>query len=200
MTRKLLVFTKAPVAGEVKTRLIPALGKEGAATLQRKLLHRTLKITTSCNIPVELWCSPGKDHPAFDRYRPHYDVTWKNQCGSNLGERMSHALIETLNSADAAILIGSDCPVLREDHLHSAFKKLDQGNDVVLGPAHDGGYVLIGLKRPAPALFENILWGSAQVLSATRKKIDELKLNLSELPTMHDLDRPSDLKFFPDLI
>lgn len=200
MTHKLLVFTKAPVAGEVKTRLIPALGTEGAAALQRQLLHQTLQMTTSSGLSTELWCSPAKNHPAFDEYRHRYDLGWKNQHGSDLGERMSQAFSETLCSVDAAVLIGSDCPELQKNYLHSAFEKLTQGDDVVLGPAQDGGYVLIGLKQPLQALFKNILWGSDQVLSDTREKIRELKLSWSELPTMHDLDRPSDLKLFSDLI
>lgn len=200
MTQKVLVFAKAPVAGQVKTRLIPALGAKGAAAIQRRLLHRTLQMTSSSGIPTVLWCSPAKNHPAFDEYHQRYNVTWKNQYGSDLGERMSHALSETLCSVDAAVLIGSDCPELHKNYLHKAFEKLDQGDDVVLGPAQDGGYILIGLKRPLPALFKNILWGSKQVLSDTRIKIRELKLSWSELPTLHDLDRPSDLKLFPGLI
>ncbi|HID82888.1 MAG TPA: glycosyltransferase [Chromatiales bacterium] len=200
MRQKILVFAKAPVAGQVKTRLILALGAEGAAALQRRLLHRTLQLTTSSRLSTELWCSPTKNHPAFNEFHQHYNVEWENQHGSNLGERMSHAFSKTLCSVDAAILIGNDCPELRKNHLQSAFEKLDQGNDVVLGPARDGGYVLIGLKQSLPGLFKNIPWGSAQVLSATREKIRESKLNWSELPTTHDLDRPSDLELFPELL
>lgn len=200
MNHKVLVFAKAPVAGEVKTRLIPALGAKGAAALQRQLLHRTLQMTISSSIQTELWCAPAKNHPAFDEYHERYNLAWENQRGSDLGERMSHAFSETLRSVDAAVLIGSDCPELRKNYLHSAFEKLDQGDDVVLGPARDGGYVLIGLKQSLPALFKNILWGSEQVLSDTREKIRALKLSWSELPTLHDLDRPSDLKLFPGLI
>lgn len=200
MNQKLLVFAKAPVAGQVKTRLIPALGEKGAAAIQCQLLHQTLQTAMASDIPSELWCSPNKDHSALDEYRQPYDVVWKNQRGSDLGERMSHAFSETLCSVEAAVLIGTDCPELQEDYLHNALEKLGQDNDVVLGPARDGGYVLIGLKQALPSLFENIPWGTGNVLSATRERIHQLKLKWSELPPMHDLDRPSDLKLFPDLL
>ncbi len=104
-----------------------------------------------------------------------------------------------MRTGSAAILIGTDCPDLQPDYLCKARDKLDQGADVVLGPAHDGGYVLIALRRLRPFLFEDIPWGSSEVLAATREKMRQSGLRWSELPVLHDLDRPEDLELYPDL-
>ena len=191
---RLLVFAKAPVPGQVKTRLITALGEAEAARLHERLVCRTLEVAVGGQFaPVSLWCSPTPDHPFFQNCRLRYGVTLCCQQGNDLGERMAHAFEETLKESAMAVLIGTDCPSLSAKDLKTAFEALCHGSDAVLGPAEDGGYVLIGLRRPAPELFGDLPWGSGQVLSETRARLHALNLSFHELPRRWDVDRPEDL-------
>ena len=199
MNGKIIIFSKAPAPGEVKTRLVPSLGEEGAAEVQRLLLHHTLTTAMDTCAVCELWCAPNASHPAFDPFREQYAVEFHDQRGADLGERMSNAFTETLQSADAAILIGADCPNIYPTYLRAALTTLVNGSDAVVGPANDGGYVLIGLKQPTPELFTDMPWGSDQVLEKTREKIRQLGMGWRELPPMNDLDTPDDLNLFPGL-
>ncbi len=191
---RLLVFAKAPVPGEVKTRLIPALGAQGAAALHARLTRHTVVMALAANIaPVELWCSPDDQHPFF-RELP---VPRRIQCGTDLGERMGNALCTVLTQAHCAILIGTDCPALTGNYLREAVERLAQGEDAVLGPAEDGGYVLIGLRRCDARLFEGIAWGTAGVLAATRARLAKCGFRWHELSTLWDVDRIKDLVKLP---
>lgn len=189
-----LVFAKAPIPGAVKTRLIPVLGAAAAARLHERLLENTLAVATDAALaPVELWCSPTSTHPVFEEHRRTLDISLRDQQGADLGERMSFAISQSLRTRQIALLIGTDCPDLSPDYLHSAYGALRSGHDVVVGPAEDGGYVLIGLRRPAPELFSRIEWGRDSVLEQTRKRLAGLHLRWHELPTRWDVDRPADL-------
>lgn len=199
MNGKIIIFSRAPVSGEAKTRLIPALGAQGAAALQAMLLHLTLETALETCAPCELWCAPSAGHPALEPFRQQYAVEFRTQQGADLGERMTYAFAQTLQSADAALLIGADCPNIYPTYLRAAMTTLAGGSDVVLGPANDGGYILIGLKKPAPELFAGIPWGGERVLDMTREKLRQLKLKWRELPPMNDLDTPADLALFPHL-
>ena len=199
MNGKILIFSKAPVPGEVKTRLIPTLGEQGAAAVQWQLLHHALTTAMDTCAACELWCAPDASHPAFDPFREQYAVEFYDQRGADLGERMSNAFSQTLQFADAAILIGSDCPGIYATYLRAALTTLANGCDAVIGPATDGGYVLIGMKRPTPELFTDMPWGSDQVLEMTRERLQQLDMTWRELPPMHDLDTPDDLNLFPCL-
>jgi glycosyltransferase A (GT-A) superfamily protein (DUF2064 family) len=108
------------------------------------------------------------------------------------------AFADTLQNADSAVLIGSDCPEYDPPYLDAAFQALEK-NDAVLGPAADGGYVLIGLKKADPRLFRGVPWGTDKVLTATRRKLRHLRWSLEELPTKYDVDEPRDLLRFPYL-
>jgi rSAM/selenodomain-associated transferase 1 len=188
---RILVFAKAPVPGEVKTRLVPALGAQAAAELHERLVRRTLRTATSSRVaPVEAWCSPDDTHPFFRTL----SLPRRVQCGRDLGERMAHAFHVTLADSRFAILIGTDCPALTGDHLREAAEHLAQDKDAVLGPAEDGGYVLLGLRRDEPRLFDGVAWGTAQVLDATRARLEGCGLRWHELPGLWDVDRPEDLK------
>lgn len=190
----LLVFAKAPIPGAVKTRLIPTLGAEAAARLQERLVHHTLSLATSAALaPVELWCAPVAEHPFFEQCHRRYDVPLRDQQGHNLGERMAYAFAETLKTRRYALLIGTDCPQLSAGDLKLSFELLANGYRAVLGPAEDGGYVLVGLQTLAPSLFTDIGWGTDQVLTQTREKLAALHLRWFELPTRWDVDRPADL-------
>ena len=191
---RLLIFAKAPVLGHVKTRLIPALGAAGAAALHEHMCHAALAQATAALLaPVQLWCHPDTRHAFFSTCHAMYDVELHEQRGADLGVRMRNAFDQALASSRYAVIIGTDCPDLSEDDLQKAFRALEDGYDAVLEPAVDGGYVLIGLSRPAPALFSAIDWGSDRVLAQTRARLADLGLHSQELPPRHDIDRPEDL-------
>lgn len=186
--------------GEVKTRLIPVLGPDKAAGLHTELLRRTLCLANKFGAySTQLWCSPSIDHAVFRQYAKAFSVSLHTQCGVDLGQRMDCAIQQSLNSAAFALLIGCDCPVLGLDDLRAASRALQHGFDCVLGPAEDGGYVLIGLRRPAPGIFANIDWGTNRVYRQTSSRLTELGINYFELPIRWDVDRPSDLKRYYDL-
>lgn len=192
---RLLVFAKAPTPGRVKTRLIRRLGPRGAAALYRGLLRRTLRTATTARLcPVQLWCAPDSQHGFFSRCRRRYGVTLHRQSDGDLGARMQRALTLVLRRHACALLIGADCPSLTEAGLRAALTALAQGQDAVVGPAEDGGYVLIGLRRPGAALFRTIPWGSGTVLAATRRRLRRAGLTWLELPLGWDVDRPADVR------
>lgn len=192
---RLLIFAKAPVPGQVKTRLIPQLGGVGAARLYRRLLYRTVAVATAAALcPVELWCAPDLRHGFFLACRHDYRLTLHRQQGRELGERMHHALSRALRRSQYAIVMGGDCPSLGRAELHTALAALAAGRQAVLGPAADGGYVLIGLRRPRGALFRGIQWGSAAVLAATRRRLRRAGLDWAELAPGWDVDRPADVR------
>lgn len=192
---RLIVFAKAPEAGKAKTRLIPALGAAGAAALHERLVTHTLTtVTTAALCPVQLWCAPDTGHPFFDHCKNNFPITLHQQQGADLGERMEHAMSHNLQQGLNSVIIGTDCPALSADDFEQTFIGLQNGNDVVIAPADDGGYVLMGLTRFSPTLFSDINWGSGEVLAATRKRIAALQWRSTELKTFQDIDRPGDLQ------
>jgi rSAM/selenodomain-associated transferase 1 len=190
-----LVFSKAPVPGAVKTRLQPMLNAAGAAELYRELLHRTLRtITSGPGWDTRLWCSPVIDHPCFQECRERYGVDLRLQSGRDVGARMYSAIADTLEHYRSVLLVGCDIPALQYADLEAGRRKLADDYDVVLGPAEDGGYYLIGMNTPRPELFTGMDWGSAAVLEATRKRLRDLRLKCHELPERWDLDTVADLE------
>lgn len=192
---RLLIFAKAPVPGRVKTRLARPLGTRGAAALYQKLLRQTLRIAHEARLcPIELWCAPDARHGFFVTCRREYGVRLRRQCGGDLGRRMNHALNQTLAAGHPAVLIGGDCASVGAVELRTAFGLLAAGHEAVLGPAADGGYVLIGLNRPGPALFRSIAWSTPTVLAATRRRLRRAGMHWAELPAGWDVDTPADLR------
>ncbi len=191
MDTRLLVFARAPVAGAAKTRLIPALGSAGAAALHRHLVEHQLRQAAG-TLTVELWCAPDTSHPFFSTLAQRHDITLHRQCGDGLGERMHHALGDALQRSDGALLIGSDLPTIDQTLLTMACRAL-QHDAVVLLPTDDGGYGLIGVRRVDDWLFEDIPWGTDQVLAATRARLQRHGVHWTELPPAWDVDRPEDL-------
>ena len=190
-----IVFAKAPVPGQVKTRLIPLLGESGAACLHERLAWHSLDRALHAGVgPVMLWCSPSTDHPFFRHCSESFQVSLHPQRGRDLGERMAQAFRETLNRADAALLMGTDSPNLTVNDLREASLCLHQNKDAVIGPAEDGGYVLIGLRRFAPELFTDISWGTHAVLEQTRDRFLNLGWEVHELSPRWDVDRPEDVE------
>lgn len=191
---RLIVFAKAPVAGKAKTRLIPALGESAAAALHSRLVtHTLMTVTIAAHCPVQLWCTPDITDLFFAQCKNNFPITLHQQKGRDLGERMAHALNHNLQQGFNSIIIGTDCPALTATDFQQAFTLLQNSHDVVLAPAADGGYVLMGLKRFSPTLFLDIHWGTDQVLAMTRKKIKELRWPAAELGVFIDIDRPEDL-------
>ena len=190
-----IVFAKAPRAGEVKTRLIPLLGADGAAALHRQLTYRTLVTATGSGLgPVELHGAPDSDDVFLKDSARRFGIALAPQRGASLGARMANAFDEGLARHARVILVGTDCPVLTPQHLIGAQAALAQGNDAVLIPAEDGGYALIGLTRCDARLFAGIEWGSNSVLAATRERLMMLGWRWHELETLWDIDRPEDYR------
>ena len=193
----LQVFSKPPSAGEVKKRLIPTLGEDGATALYQKMLERTLN--TACNsgfASVDLWCSDSS-HPAIRRLIADRPVRLQQQQGQDLGERMAYALNQALARERFAVLIGCDCPAMTTHDLRRAAGWLRSGADAVVGPARDGGYYLIALRRLLLDLFKDIAWGTDTVLEETRARLRRAGVTWHELPVYTDIDRPEDLQYLP---
>jgi uncharacterized protein len=191
----IMVFCKTPLPGQVKTRLIPPLTDEEATQLHCELTEKTLQTAKQNQLcEVCVWCSPSIDHSFFTVLTQKYSVDRHLQKGEDLGERMHHAFCQALARYSSAIIIGCDCPSLMNDDLEEALNQLKQGKSCVIAPAEDGGYVLIGLKRPQAVLFDNMPWGTDEVLELTRARLQSFNLDFHELNTQWDLDTPDDLK------
>jgi hypothetical protein len=187
------VLAKAPVPGWAKTRLIPALGARGAARLQRRLTRATLQTARDAGLgPVTLWCAPDAGHRFFRALRRSAQCPCRAQSSGDLGDRM-HTAFRMHCAQGPLLLIGTDCPVLRPSHLRQAARALIDGDDAVFYPAEDGGYVLVGLRQPQAALFADMAWSTAEVMSQTRARARSLHLRVREFETLWDVDVPQDL-------
>jgi rSAM/selenodomain-associated transferase 1 len=184
------VLAKAPMPGLAKTRLIPALGADGAAALAAKLIERTVATCSSARLgPVTLWAAPDEAHPLFAAMREKYGVALACQPDGDLGARMHAA---TVAAESPVLVVGTDCPALTTGHLQAAAEAL-RHHDVVVIPAEDGGYVLIGMQQPQPDLFREMKWSTASVMDETRRRMTSLKLSWHELAALWDIDTPRDL-------
>lgn len=196
-TCAVIVFAKAPIAGFAKTRLIPALGAERAARLAERLLGHSVQEACSAALgPIELCCAPHADHAAFARLARLYPIELGTQGDGNLGTRMQRALARALATRERALLVGSDIPAMDATYLRAAALAL-RDHDAVIGPARDGGYTLIGLRAPAPALFDGIAWSTSRVIQQTRERLGRLGLRHHELPPLADVDSAEDLAHVP---
>ena len=189
----LLQFARAPLAGRVKTRMLPHLTATQACDL-----HCDLVLWTSATLAdsglgdVELSVAGDSAHPLFEQCRELGVGTLSPQCGADLGERMYRAIRDGLQRYTKVILVGSDCPGIDRAYLAQARSALDTA-PLVLGPAQDGGYVLIGAREIHRELFAGIPWGTGCVYADTVKSIRKLGLDWAELPVLADVDRPEDL-------
>ncbi len=187
----LIIFTRYPIPGTTKTRLIPALGAEGAAALQRQLTEHTLEQVSELNANVTVYFSGGTLQQMQDWLGQ--DLHYQPQTGEGLGDRLIKA-IELSREVGylKTVVIGIDCPEITAAILEEAFSALEN-HDVVLGEATDGGYYLIGVRELNPELFQNINWGTSTVLAETLAKTRELQLNEKILQPLNDIDYPEDL-------
>jgi len=190
-----IIFARAPIPGQAKTRLIAKLGAWGAARLQARLTERALQtaIASGCG-PVELHGTPGARHPFFLKERRRFGVALRRQSGRDLGERMHCALRAALRRHRYALLIGVDAPELRAADLRRALRLLRSGCDVVIAPAEDGGYALIACRRAPRPIFERIEWGGNEVSARTVERLARLRLRWRALRTVWDVDRPEDVE------
>ena len=188
----MLVFAKAPRPGHAKTRLIPALGAEGAAALQARLIKHTLNTVRQAGFrAIELHGAPADDD--FLRFcAERYGADLVTQSDGDLGARMCAALTAALQHSRAVLLVGSDCPALTAQHLREAMHALESDCEAAFAPTEDGGYALIGLTRCDPRLFEAIAWGTSNVMSETRVRLRALEWRWSELDLLWDVDTPAD--------
>ncbi|MDY6994731.1 MAG: TIGR04282 family arsenosugar biosynthesis glycosyltransferase [Pseudomonadota bacterium] len=189
MTEQLLVFAKAPVPGQVKTRLIPLLGAQGACLCYQQLLRHCLQ-RFSPSYPIQLWCAPDEHHPFFQKCHTEFGLRLYRQQGSELGVRMAYALAQ---APGPALLMGSDCPSLQLSDIQQGFSALKAGYEVVLAPTEDGGYALIGMQRLIAELFSDMPWSTPEVLELTRAHLLRLGIRWWELPLQWDVDRPEDV-------
>ncbi|MDB9514218.1 TIGR04282 family arsenosugar biosynthesis glycosyltransferase [Kamptonema animale CS-326] len=195
MKEKLIVFTRYPEAGKTKTRLIPVLGKEGAAKLHQQLTEGTIsqakQLKNTRQLFVEVYFTGGSQE-LMEAWLGN-DIFYQNQVTGDLGLKMAAAFEMSFNSGvEKVVLIGTDCPGLNADLMAKAFNELE-GQDLVLGPALDGGYYLIGLRRFVPEIFMGINWGTAEVLAQSVAIAHNLKLAIAYLSPLADIDRPEDL-------
>ncbi|MCW5634238.1 MAG: TIGR04282 family arsenosugar biosynthesis glycosyltransferase [Rubrivivax sp.] len=209
MSVAVIVFARAPRPGEAKTRLAPALGAAGAAALaERMLVHATAQAAGAGAQALELCVTPDDavTQPVFAALRrAHPPLVLSGQGEGDLGERMARALERALRSHRTALLMGTDAPALDAATIARAAAALgaaDAGGrgdpcDAVFVPALDGGYVLVGLTRPAPALFRGIAWSTPQVMQQTRARAAAAGLRVTELEPLPDIDEPADLRHLP---
>lgn len=192
-TRRLLQFAREPVPGQVKTRLQPVLDAAGACELHIALLtHTARQLAAVAHCERELWVAGDPGHPALLHAASLGRAGVRRQRGTDLGERMHHALDTALADAQRVVLVGSDCPGLDAAYVEAAFAALATA-DVVLGPALDGGYVLIGVRRVDARLFRAVPWGTGAVLAETLTRVDALGWQVALLEPRRDIDRPEDL-------
>lgn len=186
----LIIFSKAPIAGKAKTRMIPALGAEGAAALHGRLLEHCIQqaIASDCS-PIYLYTALDPQHPFIQQMLARYPLIHRQQHGQDLGERMHNAFVEI---DQPALLMGSDCPALSTVRL-SSYAQLLQHQPALFTPAEDGGYTLVGLQKANAAVFQQVEWGSGKVMVQTRDQLRKLALPWHETETLWDVDRPEDL-------
>jgi rSAM/selenodomain-associated transferase 1 len=194
---RIVIMAKAPLAGFAKTRLIPALGADGAAALARRMFERTLQSALAAEVgPVELCVAPEPADLAWQALAVPGRVAWSAQCAGDLGARMADAVQRTVYQGERVVLIGTDCPSLSTEHLRAAATGLSD-HDAVLIPSTDGGYVLLGLKRFDPILFDNMPWSTHTVTAETLNRLQGLARSTQTLPALHDIDEPADLQWLP---
>jgi uncharacterized protein len=192
---RLIVFAKAPIPGAAKTRLLSSWDAETVAALHEELVLHCLHTAVEAEVgPVDLWCMPSKEHPFFIRCSEILPIQRYQQTEGDVGRRMADAFHATLEKADSALLMGTDCPSLTCADLREARRALRRNNHAVIGPTEDGGYVLLGLRQYEPYLFEGVSWGTESVLEETRGRLRRLGWYWHELPERWDVDRPEDVR------
>ncbi|HVV02674.1 MAG TPA: TIGR04282 family arsenosugar biosynthesis glycosyltransferase [Puia sp.] len=192
MENVLIIFAKNPGYGKVKTRLAATIGHARALEVYRVLLAHTAEITRKVDASqIVFYAGLVEQHDAWDGH-----ARKSVQQGGNLGERMANAFQEVLQEQRQAVIIGTDCPELDAQTINQAFSCL-ASNDVVIGPAADGGYYLLGMKMFHPWLFTDIPWSTPTVFEDTVRRCRQHEVRHHLLPVLHDVDEEKDLKYLP---
>lgn len=196
----LIQFAREPLPGKVKTRMLPQLSPEQACELHRELVYWTAQVLTSAQLgPVELAVAGSVESPLFRQCENLGVQAVRRQSGQDLGERMFNALDDALQRYARVVLVGSDCPQIDRAYLKSAIEALERC-DVVLGPAEDGGYVLIGVSQLDRRWFQAVDWGSATVYADTLARFELTGANWQPLEELQDIDRPEDLPLWRTIV
>lgn len=192
---RILLFARLPRLGQVKTRLQPAFSAEQALAIYRQLLHHSLRLLQQARLcPVELWLDSRPSRAlAWQIQRRFAPIAIRVQQGEDLGQRMRHALHSAKREAAKVVLLGVDCPAIDRTYLATALAKVSADTPAVLGPATDGGYVLLATQAADLPVFDGIAWGSNQVMRQTRQRLRLHDINWFELPPLPDIDRPEDV-------
>jgi uncharacterized protein len=194
---RIIVFSKAPLPGLAKTRLIPVLGEQGAAALARRMLLHTLANAIASNLgSVELCVSPV-GHQVWSGLEIPQSVALTDQGEGDLGERMARACSRSIVGGESVLLMGTDCPSCDTAYLQAMALAL-KDRDAVIAAAADGGYPAIGLRSFDGSIFRDIAWSTNSVLSETLEKFKALDWRYSVFPTLHDIDEPQDLQHLPE--
>ncbi len=185
------VFARAPVAGHVKTRLIPRLGAEGAAILHARLVEHTLAMVTRAGLgEVTLWTAGPATHEFFQRCQKRFGLRLRAQPDGDLGERMLDVFRH--HAGTSTLLVGTDCPSMSEQHLRVCARALQAGADAVFLPAEDGGYGLVGMRNAIGDIFNAMPWSTENVMEETRQRLRARGLVWREPAVIWDVDRPED--------
>lgn len=197
----LILFAKAPIAGKVKTRLMPQLSAEQATKVAEKLLEESIKLAVQAwpgRVVLAVW--PNSEHPFLQKMLSQYSIEWMRQAAGDLGHKMHQAMRQ--QNYPCAVM-GCDVPHCPPQVLRSVYQRLQEGESV-LGPTSDGGYYLMGLQTPQPALFANVEWGTETVLDTTLALAKSQQLRFYLLPELNDIDTADDLeqakKVLPSLL
>ncbi len=193
----IIIFLKAPIPGQVKTRLAKDIGDQAAAEVYQRLLSHTVSVVSGLPADLIAYHKGYNDPPALLR---NQFSAWVEQAAGDLGDRMISAFSSVFKMGyKRVLLIGTDCPGINKGHLHQAFEELND-SDVCFGPADDGGYYLIGLKRPIPELFDDITWSTDMVLQSSLENAEKEKLSVSLIESLNDVDTATDLRSFPSFV
>lgn len=197
---RIVVFAKAPQPGSAKTRLIPALGAQGAADVAQRMLRHAVEQALAADVgTVELCMSPAPGTPAWNGVTVPPSVVQTDQGEGDLGQRMARAIDRTTTRwAQPVLLMGTDCPALSAAHITQAAQQLQQ-HDAVVMPVADGGYVLIGLHAPCPTVFADMAWSTPTVAGDTLRRLALLGYGVWTGPQLHDIDGPADLVHLPSI-
>ncbi len=205
--RQLIIMAKAPVAGYAKTRLIPLLGEQGAAHVQRQLIDCVITTASASSAThIDVCCAPSAQHAYFEALQKNIKqntqairFSFSSQVDGDLGARMEAAFTTVFSAAIGGVerkkhvvMIGTDCPSLQPSTIDAAFMALERAAQAVFAPAEDGGYVLIGLNSPEMSLLRHMPWSEPTLMQTTRTLCAEKNIHFIELKTHFDIDTPSD--------
>lgn len=182
----------APFPGAVKTRLAMMLGVDSAALLQERLIIRTVEVAAAAATgPLTLWVTPHEKHPCFENLAGRIPLAFRRQPAGDLGTRMLAAVTA---AGGPVLVLGTDCPVLTAAHLTDSAEALRGGADVVVIGSGDGGYVVVGMRRPIPDLFAGMSWDTPDLMPETRRRAAQLGLSMREPAHLWGVDRPTDVR------